>query len=177
HTDLPENDFGPLFELLGGPSSYAAGRSDVFPLVIGRTLYGPLLPPLTLHLGWSGITLHWLSTVPLVVKGAIYANLTSGAERAALADQAAEDWQTFLAARVAELVDGGQLVLVAGASRPDGSSGAEALFTLIGQVLADMVKAGGLRQGELDRIFYPTWNRTPDEWLAPFSGPLGDDLE
>ena len=30
---------------------------------------------------------------------------------------------------------------------------------------------------ELDRIFYPTWNRTPEEWLAPFRGPLGEVLE
>lgn len=30
--------------------------------------------------------------------------------------------------------------------------------------LADMVDAGTLRRGEAGRIFYPTWNRTPDEW-------------
>ena len=80
-------------------------------------------------------------------------------------------------ARASELVDGGQLVIVAGASQPDGTSGAEALFTVIGRVLAQMVVDGRLRQSELDRIFYPTWNRTPDEWLAPFAGSLGDDFE
>jgi hypothetical protein len=30
---------------------------------------------------------------------------------------------------------------------------------------------------ERDRIFYPTWNRTPSEWLAPFDGALGEQLE
>jgi hypothetical protein len=40
-----------------------------------------------------------------------------------------------------------------------------------------MLAAGELRAGELERIFYPTYNRTPEEWLAPFGGPLGADYE
>ncbi len=177
HTDLPENDFTPLFQLLDSPASYTAGRTGIYPLVVGRTLYGPLLPDGRLHLGWSGITLHWLSAVPGAIAGQVYANLTTGVERDALRQQAADDWQTFLTERARELVDGGELVLVAGASQPDGLSGAEALFTVIGDVLAAMVRSGDLRAGELERIFYPTWNRTPDEWLAPFQEALGEDFE
>jgi hypothetical protein len=44
-------------------------------------------------------------------------------------------------------------------------------------VLDAMVADGHLRADERDRIFYPTWNRTPSEWLAPFDGPLGEELE
>jgi hypothetical protein len=177
HTDLPDNDFTPLFQLLENPTSYAAGRPAVYPLVVGRTLYGPLLPDRRLHLGWSGITLHWLSAVPGTIADQIYANLTTGAAREALRRQAEDDWRTFLTERGRELVDGGELVLVAGASEPDGRSGAEALFTVIGDVLATMVTVGGLRPGEHERIFYPTWNRTPGEWLAPFGGELSDAFE
>jgi len=176
HTDLPENDFTPLFELLGTAASYTAGQGGLYPMVVGRTLYGPLLPDRRLHLGWSGITLHWLSAVPRPIVGSVYANLTTGADRDALRQRAEDDWRTFLTERARELVDGGELVLVAGASQPDGQSGAEALFTIIGDVLAAMVSAGRLRAGELARIFYPTWNRTPAEWLAPFDGPLGEDF-
>jgi hypothetical protein len=177
HTDLPENDFAPLFVLLDSPASYTAGRRDVYPLVIGRTLYGPLLPDQRLHLAWSGITLHWLSSVPITVPGHVYPNLTTGAGREALRQRAADDWHRFLDERARELVDGGELVLVAGASQPDGLSGAESLFTVIGDTLSAMSQAGQLRAHELDRIFYPTWNRTPDEWLAPFDGPTGELLE
>jgi len=177
HTDLPENDFAPLFELLDSPASYTAGRQAVYPLVIGRTLYGSLLPDRSLHLAWSGITLHWLSSVPIAVPGHVYPNLTTGAAREALRERAAEDWHHFLDERARELVDGGELVLVAGASQPDGLSGAEALFTVVGETLSAMAQAGRLRAGELDRIFYPTWNRTPDEWLAPFRGEIGELLE
>jgi hypothetical protein len=177
HTDLPENDFGPLFELLGSLSSYTAGQRDIYPLVAGRTLYGPLLPDERLHLAWSGTTLHWLSSMPTTVTGEVYSNLTTGPAREALRQRAEEDWNGFLRERARELVDAGELVLVAGASQPDGRSGAEALFTVVGDTLAAMAAAGRLRPNELDRIFYPTWNRTPDEWLAPFHGPLGHELE
>ena len=37
---------------------------------------------------------------------------------------------------------------------------------MIGEALDAMLSAGELRQTELERILYPTWNRTPDEWLA-----------
>jgi hypothetical protein len=161
HTDLPENDFEPLFTLLASPSSYTAGQPDVQ----------------RLHLAWSGITLHWLSSMPVTVPGQVYSNLTTGPARDALQRRAEEDWRSFLDERARELVDGGELVIVAGASQPDGRSGAEALFTLVGETLATMVADGRLRPHELDRIFYPTWNRTPDQWLAPFGGELGERLE
>jgi hypothetical protein len=177
HTDLPENDFGPLFELLDTEASYTHGQAEVYPFVVGRSLYGPLFPDQRLDLGWSGITLHWLSSMPVVVTDQIYPNLTTGSARDALCRQSEDDWRTFLRERARELVDGGEVVLVAGASQPDGRSGAEALFELIGHVLAGMVETGRLRRDELDRIFYPTWNRTPDEWLAPFSGPPGELME
>jgi hypothetical protein len=177
HTDLPENDFVSLFKLLETPASYTAGRSGIYPLVVGRSLYGPLLPDQRLHLGWSGITLHWLSSMPTAVPGQIYSNLTTGPARDALRRRAEEDWRAFLDQRAREMVDDGEIVLVAGASQPDGESGAEALFTLIGDVLTTMAAGGELRRRELDRMFYPTWNRTPDEWLAPFRGPLSEVLE
>jgi hypothetical protein len=177
HTDLPENDFGPLFKLLDSAAGYAAGRPDIYPLVIGRTLYGPLLPDRCLHLAWSGITLHWLSSVPTTIPDQVYPNLTTGPARDALQRRATEDWHRFLDERARELVDGGELVLVAGASKADGLSGAEALFTLIGDTLSAMAEAGRLHAGERDRIFYPTWNRTPDEWLEPFHGPMGELLD
>ena len=176
HTDLPQNDFGPLFTLLQGPDSYLVGASAVFPYVVGRTLYGPLFPDRRLHLGWSAITLHWLSSMPVTVPGQVYSNLLEdGPARRSLAERAAADWRTFLVERGRELVDGGELVLTGGASFPDGRSGAEGLFVMVQEVLAEMVDDAVLRPTESDRIYYPTWNRTPAEWTAPVEG-LGFDL-
>ena len=83
----------------------------------------------------------------------------------------------FLESRGRELVPGGEIVTVAGTSGADGLSGAEDLFGVIDETLATMVTDGALRPAERTRIFYPTWNRTPAEWLAPFDGPLGDAFE
>ena len=176
HTDLPQNDFGPLFELLNSPASYLDGRSAIYPYVVGRTLYGPLFPDRRLHLGWSAITLHWLSAMPVTVPGRVYSNLLEdGPARQSVAGRAASDWRAFLRERARELVDHGELVLTGGASLPDGRSGAEGLFTMVEGVLAGMVDDGLLRAGESDRIYYPTWNRTPAEWAEPVE-ELGFDL-
>ena len=64
HTDLSTNDFDPLFTLLASPDSYLAGRPDVFAYVAGGSFYRQLLPAATVHLGWSAIAVHWLSSVP-----------------------------------------------------------------------------------------------------------------
>ena len=60
--------------------------------------------------------------------------------------------------------------MVGGASRSDGSSGAEGLFELANEQLQAMVADGLLRRSEYQNIFYPTWNRTLQEFLEPFEG-------
>jgi hypothetical protein len=173
HTDLPENDFSSLFGLLGSEKSYLDGRPNVFSLVAGATLYGPLLPDRSLTLGWTAITVHWLSSVPCPTGAIVYSNLATGNVRAALQEQSRRDWDRFLAERARELRDGGEVVVVGGASRQDGSSGAEGLFEMITSVLDEMVDDGTLRDAERNAIFYPTWNRTLDEFVAPFSDRSG----
>ena len=136
-----------------------------------------MFPARTLSLVWSGITLHWLSELPAIAAATVYANLTTGADRAALEAQSKADWDVFLESRARELVPGGEVVIVAGTSGADGLSGAEDLFGVIDDTLAAMVSDGAVRPEEQTRIFYPTWNRTPAEWLAPFDGPVGDAFD
>jgi hypothetical protein len=58
-------------------------------------------------------------------------------------------------------------VVVGGATRDDGTSGAEGLFQMADEQLRAMVDDGELRQSEYEHIYYPTWNRTRAEFLAP----------
>ncbi|MGH6903067.1 MAG: hypothetical protein ACREIR_10045 [Geminicoccaceae bacterium] len=178
HTDLPSNDFTSLFQAVErSDRSYLAGQRDVFAYAAGRSLYGPIFPDSSLALGWTAITVHWLSTMPCVVPDQVYANLTEGRARDALRARSRRDWEAFLRARARELRPGGQVVVVGGASRADGSSGAEGLFELANEQLQAMVADGLLRRSEYRNMFYPTWNRTLQEFLEPFEdGAFGGAL-
>lgn len=169
HTDLPSNDFASLFQTIEeSRDSYLTGQQQVYAYAAGRSLYGPVFPDSSLSLGWTAITVQWLSAMPCVVPDQVYANLTRGPAREALRAQSRRDWKTFLRERIRELRPGGQVVVVGGASRSDGLSGAEGLFTMVNEQLLAMVADGRLRRSEYEKIFYPTWNRTTQEFLEPF---------
>jgi len=169
HTDLPSNDFAALFQTIEqSRASYLTGQHQVYAFAAGRSLYGPVFPDSSLSLGWTAITVQWLSTMPCVVPAQVYANLTEGSAREALRAQSRRDWETFLRERLRELRPGGQVVVVGGASRADGPSEAEGLFTMANAQLQAMVADGRLRRSEYENMFYPTWNRTAQEFLEPF---------
>ena len=89
----PAERLRPAVRAAGDAESYTDGRAEVYPRVVGRTLYGPLFPARTLSLVWSGITLHWLSGMPAIAATTVYANLTTGDDRAALEAQSKADWR------------------------------------------------------------------------------------
>ncbi|WP_082527073.1 hypothetical protein [Kitasatospora sp. MBT63] len=174
HTDIPGNDFGALFATLSGPTSYLGGPG-VFGCAQARSFYEPLFPPGELHLAWSSIAVHWLSRLPVPVDGHVYGPRATGAAREALRGQSAADWADFLVHRAAELVPGGQLVVVGGAATDDGLSGAEGLFDLALEQLDELVGRGELTAGQLAAMTVPTWNRTAAEYLGPLrGGPLAE---
>jgi hypothetical protein len=157
HTDLPSNDFASLFQAVEqSADSYLAGQSAVYAYAAGRSLYGPVFPDASLTLGWTAITVHWLSAMPCVVPDQVYANLTRGEARKALKGQSRRDWDAFLRERLRELRSGGQVVVVGGASRSDGLSEAEGLFAMANDELQAMVANGRLRRSEYRNIFYPS---------------------
>jgi hypothetical protein len=169
HTDLPGNDFTALFELVEtAPDSYLHAASGVFPYAAGRSFFGPLFPEQTLTLGWSAIAVHWLSEVPCPLPDHVYSSFATGEQAEAFAARSAADWHRFLAHRAAELVPGGQVVIVGGAAEPGGISGAEPLMGTAEDVARDMVGEGLLSRDELAVMTVPTWNRTPGDFAAPF---------
>lgn len=163
-SDLPGNDWASLFARV---ESWPA--ENVYRYGVGRSLYGPVVPDGRLTLGWTAITVHWLSAVPECQPDSSYSNLVRSPAREALQARSREDWNAFLAQRAREMVRGGQMVVVGGASASDSISGAEGLFRMIDAQLRAMRDAGALRASEFARIFYPTWNRTPAEFRAPFT--------
>lgn len=179
HTDIPSDDFSALFELVDfSPQSYLDDQEGVFALAAGRTFYERLLPTGMLSLGWSSIAVHWLSALPLPIADHIYCSFATGDARAALRDRSARDWHAFLANRAAELRPSGRLVVIGGASRDDGASGAEGLMAAADGALRELVATGVVEAAEYARMTIPTWNRTLAEFVAPFeAGDFAGTLE
>jgi hypothetical protein len=172
HTDLPSNDFAALFTTLESDrQSYLRDDEQVFAYAVGRSFYERLFPASHVALGWSSITVHWLSSVPVPLREQIFSPLGSPQERAAYAERAAEDWRRFLAHRFAELVPGGQLVIVGSGADEHGRCGAEGLLELANGALREMVAEGVLDRADYERMVVPTYYRTREEFLAPLADP------
>jgi hypothetical protein len=169
HTDIPTNDFTTLFDTIEhDPNSYL-GRRDVFAYAAGRSFYERIFPAASVSLAWSAIAVHWLSRVPAPIPDHLYSEFATGAARAAFVQQAAVDWDAFLAARAAELHTGAQMVIVGGAAAADGSSGAAHLMDALNRAVATEVERGAVSADEYLAMNVPTWNRTVAEFVAPFA--------
>jgi hypothetical protein len=174
HTDLPTNDFNPLFTLLASPDSYLQGTSNVFAYAGGKSFYERLFPDSHIHLGWNAIAIHWLSHVPATIADHIWSNRAAGTVKEAFARQSEGDWRAFLDHRSHELRPGGRLVVLGGVSDDEGASGAEGLMDMANAALQEMVNGGTLRSGEYERMVIPTYNRTLKEFEAPFRAGSAD---
>jgi hypothetical protein len=168
HTDIATNDFTTLFETVEHDPHTYLSAPDVFAFAAGRSFYERIFPSSTVALGWSAIAVHWLSDVPAPLVGHVYCTFASGATRQAWAEQSAADWHAFLAARTEELRPGAQLVVVGGAARDDGSSGADALMDALNDAIRTEVDGGALTQAEYDGMNVPTWNRSLADFRTPF---------
>lgn len=169
HVDLPTNDFTSLFTLLDqDPTSYLTGRDGVFPVAIGRSHFGPVLPPQSVDLGWSANALHWLSQNPCPVPDHGWGVFSaSAAVRDAIDAQLDADWMNFLNARSVEMRPGGRLVCQFMGRGPD-SHGFEWMGNAFWQSWIDVADAGLLTHAELARISAPSAGRSLDQIEAPF---------
>src|SRR5262249_10836794 len=70
HIDQPTNDFNSMFEVLAtDPDRYVLHGSHLYPCAIGRSFYENVLPPESVHLGWSSYAAVWLSRIPTLIPG------------------------------------------------------------------------------------------------------------
>jgi hypothetical protein len=177
HTDVATNDFSSVFELLdGGPPSYLAANADVYAYAVGRSFYGRLFPANALHLAWNAIAVHWISAAPCDIPNHIFSTFATGAVRDAFVARGRDDWHVFLESRAAELVPGGELVIVGSGAGDDGKAGAEGLMTIANDALQAMVASGELSADNYKQMLIPTYYRTKAEWTAPLAagGSLHD---
>lgn len=113
-NDRTSNDFNTLFMSLPPSRNYFAAG-------VPGTFYGRLFPRATLHIGYSAITLHWLSKVPMEVvdenseawnRGKITYIEGPPPVVHAYEKQFARDFDAFLSLRGEEMVEKGLLALL-----------------------------------------------------------------
>lgn len=169
HIDLPSNDFASLFTLLDeDPASYLAGRAEVYPVAIGRSHYGPVLPRGSVDLGWSSNALHWMSRNPCAVPDHGWGVFSADATvRDAVDAQLDADWTNFLQARSHELRRGGRLICQF-MGRGQDSHGFEWMAGAFWQSWVDVADAGLISHAELTRISAPSAGRSVRQIEAPF---------
>ena len=169
HIDQPSNDFNVLFAVLDAdPDRYILDDPNVFPSAIGRSFYESVLPPSSVHLGWSSYAAVWLSRVPTLIPGHFIALASTGPVRAEFDRQAAKDWEVFLSLRARELRPGGRLVVVLPALPEDGSSGFQNIMDQANAVLGEMVADGAITSEERTRMVIGSYPRRKRDLLAPF---------
>jgi hypothetical protein len=170
HVDQPSNDFAALFAVLhADPDRYVLDEPNVFPAAIGRSFYENVLPPGSVHLGWSSYAAVWLSRVPALIPGHFFSARSTGTVRAEFDRQGAEDWEAFLSLRAQELRPGGRLVVVLPALADDGSLGFMRLFDEANAVLEDMAADGEITAEERSRMTIGAYPRRKSDLLAPFT--------
>lgn len=81
------------------------------------------------------------------------------AARSSFAQQAAEDWRTFVAMRSRELCSGGRIVVLTMATDDVGDFGYRPLLDAIYGTLIDMIDHGLVREEEVRRMVIPTVGR------------------
>lgn len=169
HIDLPSNDFASLFTLLDeDQSSYLAGRAEVYPVAIGRSHYGQVLPRGSVDLGWSSNALHWMSRNPCAVPDHGWGVFSADAAvRDAVDTQLDTDWANFLIARSHEMRPGGRLICQF-MGRGEESHGFEWMAGAFWQSWVDVANAGLVTHAELARISAPSAGRSVKQIEAPF---------
>ena len=173
HADLPGNDFTALFETLANdPDSYLRKDAAVFSAAIGRSYFEQILPASSVTLGWSAWAVQWLSRVPCAIPDQVQVAYSHDATaRSAFAQQAAEDWRTFLSMRSRELRPGAGMVVLTMAIDDDGDFGYRQVVDALYGALVDMADRGLIRKEEFRRMAIPAFGRTRAQFTEPFAKP------
>jgi hypothetical protein len=176
YSDLSSNNFNGLFANLEEARRAGLFPAGVYPVAVGGSFYGPLLPPGTVHLATSFNSIQWLDRLPPVPlpDGVAYRRphpprpglSVSPKATSAFMRQAEQDLVRFLECRARELVPGGKLLLASPGDTDQARVG-DGLSDVLNDACLDLVAAGLLQREQYERLTWPVYFRTVAELLAP----------
>lgn len=181
YADQVFNDFNALVQILHGHTpfkSYLSEFADIHILQSGSSFYSPILPPDSLHLGFSATAMHWLRQKPCDITDHVHMIGAAGPQADAFAQQAAQDWQNILINRARELKRGGKLVLVNFCideqGRYLGNTGGVNMFDQFNTNWQSFLDDGVIQQAEYEAMTLPQYYNTIEEFSAPFNDSGSD---
>jgi SAM dependent carboxyl methyltransferase len=182
HNDVPGNDFTQLFRNAAGDDGYLrTGGGPTYALAAAGSFFDQVIPDATADLAMCSNASHWLRRQPDTrIPHGMYFCEAMGAEREALADQAGEDWLSFLSARSRELKRGGRLIVQGIASDDSGERvSASRLLRVMWRAAEELADAGLLDRKTLEGYVFPVYCRSPPEAKRPIErdGDLEGELE
>ena len=180
HADQPLNDYNALMDVvhdLTEVASFLPRFEGVYPLASATTFFRQILPPASLHLGFSANAMHWLSTKPGNISNHLQPVGAEGAELEAYREQARRDWETLLRHRAAELVPGGHLVLAPFSHDEQGqylgNTVGVNLFDNLNGIWQRFVDEGVITAEEYLHMNHVQYYKTVEEWREPFDDAGG----
>jgi len=176
YADQPRNDFNALVKIINGLTdfkTYLDEFDNVFPTFAGTSFYKQILPPNTLHIGFSATAMHWLSAKPTNISNHVHAVGAQGKELAAFQNHARNDWAAILRHRANELRSGGHLVLVNFCrdqqGRYLGNTDGINMFDTFNQIWQQHVDNKVITQEEYVNMTLPQYYNNVEEFSAPFN--------
>ncbi len=178
YTDLPRNDFGHLFRTVHGETdvpSALPGIPDLYIHASATSFHKPILPPGTLHLGFSATASHYISEKPCAISDHVHMAGTGvkAAERAAYEEQGQRDWRALLLARARDLASGGRLALfnfgIDEAGYYLGHTGGVNMHDTFNAIWAGMCAEGAITEAEYLATNFPQCYRTREQFTAPLT--------
>lgn len=160
HEDLPQNDWNTLFDV----SKEEADEPNTFVAAIGRSYLYQVLPPSTLHFGWSMFAFHWLNEKACDAPHNIFPFLNPPDIKAKWDALAEKEWDKNISCRAKELKVGGKFIMVS-IAEVEKSWFAYAMD----KVLKDMIQKGKVTKEEYENTTVWLCWRTKEEIEKPLS--------
>lgn len=162
HVDLTSNHWSQVFEVIRSNRFSYLKQSKVYMFATGGDFYTQLFPEESIDIGYSCMSIHWLSE-ELTIPDHYYPYSSSDPAVLAKAREiAGRDLHLFLEHRRSELKTGGWLLLHSGT---DGETLIEFKEPL-NLALKDLVERGVLTDREFQRFSNSAYFRTEQDWRS-----------
>ena len=178
HSDLPINNFNQVFANLFPEGQPAFAFPEVYSAAVAGSMYEQLLPAKTVAVATTFNAIGWLDRFPAVAIPDYILPMGPGRPRPrasvspearqAVAVQAKADLLRFYAARAAELIPGGKL-LVSSFGSGDEARACDGVYDVLNDALLDLVDARRFERASYEQLVFPLYFRTEADLVDPFA--------